>query len=257
MASTPVPLPTSAELNPGLNPLSPAKLKEIFGDPRSTPLPPHTPGGPCFDVTNRRLDEFIVRRDVGPFKVTGLQPAVDSLADVLAEIKQSNPGLHDRLGTAGMLCVRRIAGSVNTSNHAWGTAVDLRVDGVLNIVGNDMALPELLEIAPVFHRHRWFWGAEFPHEDSMHFEISLEKMQQWQNEGRFTRDPILQHGHVGTKVRELQNLLNRSGVTPPPALAVDGDFGDKTLAAVQAFQAAKQLEVDGVVGIKTWTALRA
>lgn len=257
MSSNPIPLPPADQLNPGLNPLSPAKLREILGDPRSTPLPPHTSGGPCFEVTNRKLDEFIVRRNVGPFRVTGLQPAVDSLAVVLAEIKQSNPSLHDRLGTAGMLCVRRVAGSTNTSNHAWGTAVDIRVDNVTNIDGNNLALPELLDIAPFFNRHRWFWGAEFPHEDSMHFEISAEKMQQWQQEGRFTRDPILQHGHFGTKVRELQNLLNRSGVTPPPALAVDGDFGNKTLAAVKAFQTAKQLEIDGIVGIRTWAALRA
>jgi hypothetical protein len=199
----------------------------------------------------------MVTRNVGPFRVTGLQPAVDSLADVMAEIKQDNPVLHNRLGTAGMLCVRRIANSRITSNHAWGTAVDIKVDGVLDIIGNGEALPELLQISEVFNLHGWFWGAEFPLEDSMHFEISLGTMKQWQQVGKFDRDPVLRHGHIGTKVGELQTLLNRSDAAPQPPLVVDRDFGDKTLAAVEAFQEAKGLEVDGIVGQNTWAALRS
>ena len=36
---------------------------------------------------------------------------------------------------------------------------------------------------------------------------------------------------------------------------VDGDFGVKTKAAVMAFQKAKGLVVDGIVGTKTWSKL--
>ncbi len=256
MASTPVPLPSPSQLNPGLNPIGPNKLKQILGSPRNN-LPAHSAGGPCFNLDNDRIEAFIVRRDVGPFRVTGLQPAVDSLADVMAEINQSLPAMHATLGTAGMLCVRRIAGSQSTSNHAWGIAVDLRVNNVLNIVGNGMALPTLLAIAPIFNKHGWYWGAEFPHEDSMHFEVSLEKMVEWDQQGRFNRDPILQHGHFGIKVRELQNLLNKFQVMAPTALAVDGDFGNITLEAVEKFQTQHGLDVDGIVGMKTWAALHA
>jgi hypothetical protein len=256
MASAAIPIPTPEELNPGLNPIGPGKLTEMLGTPRAN-LPPHVSGGPCFAVKNARLDEFMVSRNLGPFRITGLQPAVDSLAEVVAEVANVLPHIHSTLSTAGMLCVRRIAGSRFTSNHAWGIAVDLRIDGVLNMPGNGLALPALLELAPIFHRHEWYWGAEFPHEDSMHFEVSLEKMQAWNQQGRFQRDPILQHGHVGTKVRELQNLLNQSHVMAPTVLAVDGDFGDRTLEAVTKFQAAHNLEVDGVVGVKTWAALHA
>jgi hypothetical protein len=255
MPSRPVPLPPGVKLNVGLTPIGAVGLRNILGSPNTAPLPPHVSGGPCFPVSNPRLEAFMVQRKVGPFSVTGLQPAVDSLADVMLEIKQNDPGLHSRLGTAGMLCVRRIANSRATSNHAWGTAVDVKVDSVLNIVGNGMALPELFPVAEVFNRHGWFWGAEFPLEDSMHFELSLETMTRWQQEGRFSRDPILQHGHIGTKVVELQKLINRSGVTAP--LVVDRVFGDDTLAAVEAFQRAKGLEDDGVVGKNTWAALRA
>jgi peptidoglycan hydrolase-like protein with peptidoglycan-binding domain len=39
------------------------------------------------------------------------------------------------------------------------------------------------------------------------------------------------------------------------AAGVDGDFGGATERAVMAFQQAQGLDVDGVVGRDTWTAL--
>jgi len=56
----------------------------------------------------------------------------------------------------------------------------------------------------------------------------------------------------GPVVVRLQNLLLERGFDPGP---IDGIFGDKTEAAVKAFQEANGLEVDGVVGPKTWLAL--
>lgn len=63
----------------------------------------------------------------------------------------------------------------------------------------------------------------------------------------------LRRGDEGRAVRELQKLLNRHGAT----LAVDGEFGPKTLAAVRAFQTREGLEVDGVIGGRTLGALRS
>jgi len=64
--------------------------------------------------------------------------------------------------------------------------------------------------------------------------------------------PTLRVGSRGQAVVRLQTLLNTNGFNVG---TVDGIFGSRTLAAVQAFQAARGLTVDGIVGVRTWTAL--
>jgi N-acetylmuramoyl-L-alanine amidase len=59
-------------------------------------------------------------------------------------------------------------------------------------------------------------------------------------------------GDAGAAVHDVQQALLRSGFSPGP---VDGVFGPKTLAAVKAFQAARNLVVDGIVGPATSAAL--
>jgi len=66
---------------------------------------------------------------------------------------------------------------------------------------------------------------------------------------------MLDYGDTGAAVRTLQANLNKLGAKP--ALAVDGDFGPATQAAVKAFQKARGLEVDGIVGPKTEAAIKA
>lgn len=64
----------------------------------------------------------------------------------------------------------------------------------------------------------------------------------------------LKKGSKGPEVTKLQQLLNQK-LQPSPNLIPDGDFGNKTDAAVKAFQKAKGLTPDGIVGPKTWDAL--
>jgi len=59
-------------------------------------------------------------------------------------------------------------------------------------------------------------------------------------------------GQTGNSVKWVQWELNQCG----SSLAVDGDFGAKTLAAVKKFQKAKKMETDGIVGKKTRDALK-
>ncbi|MBD1865468.1 MULTISPECIES: peptidoglycan-binding protein [Trichocoleus] len=65
-------------------------------------------------------------------------------------------------------------------------------------------------------------------------------------------DPTLRQGDSGAAVSELQQLLNTKGIN----IAVDGIFGSATRAAVVQFQQQSGLAVDGIVGPKTWQALR-
>lgn len=61
----------------------------------------------------------------------------------------------------------------------------------------------------------------------------------------------LRKGTKGNQVKEAQKLLNAHGAL----LNEDGDFGYATEAAVENFQREKGLDIDGVVGPKTWAAL--
>jgi N-acetylmuramoyl-L-alanine amidase len=65
--------------------------------------------------------------------------------------------------------------------------------------------------------------------------------------------PPLQRGHRGEAVRDLHARLTALGYD----VAIDdpSEFGDATEAALRAFQEARSLRVDGVVGSSTWAAL--
>ena len=63
--------------------------------------------------------------------------------------------------------------------------------------------------------------------------------------------PVLQVGSKGEDVRTVQHLVTHHGHQADP----DGLFGPMTAQAVKAFQTAKNLTVDGIVGNQTWGAL--
>ena len=65
---------------------------------------------------------------------------------------------------------------------------------------------------------------------------------------------ILKRGSKGNTVKALQTLLIGNKFSCGRCGA-DGDFGEGTDSAVRAYQKAKGLTVDGVVGAKTWSKL--
>jgi len=211
----------------------------------------------CRSVTNPDLAALMVYQTVGPLKVRGLAPAVASLRIVLEAIAAREPDVYAGLGHAGMLCVRHVRGSsTSISNHSWGTAIDLTLNGVLDRRGDGLVQEGLTRIAPIFNEHGWYWGAGFRTEDAMHFECSDDLIRQWHADGRLGAGRaaplvVLSLGDRGPEVRRLQARLNRLGAE----LVEDGEFGRATCAAVMAFQAAEGLAVDGVVGLQTLATL--
>lgn len=68
--------------------------------------------------------------------------------------------------------------------------------------------------------------------------------------------PVLSMGLRGKGVHAFQVGLNRwLQRQQRPLLKIDGIFGPQTETGVKAFQEAKDLEVDGTVGLKTWKQL--
>lgn len=82
--------------------------------------------------------------------------------------------------------------------------------------------------------------------------------QTWQalktNTAPIATKPILRRGSTGVEVEIAQTVLKEGGYYKS---TVDQIFGQTTEAAVRAFQHDRQLQVDGVIGLKTWKALEA
>lgn len=246
-------VPVPSGINQGLTSARQSTMLSLLGNPRSNY------GQDCRPITNPVLKPLIASRDMGPFRATGLKPALDSLAEVLAAIKAANPELHDLLGTAGMLCARNQRGSTTAiSNHSWGTAIDININGVLDAYGDRKVQGGLVEIYPIFNKHGWYWGAAFGKEDGMHFECSEQMIRRWASNGTLSGakqkppKPLLVLGDRGPDVAQLQERLNS---VLSLNLDTDGIFGHSTFAAVAAFQGAHGLSADGSVGAKTRAAL--
>lgn len=233
-------------LNAGVICPTPQDLEAAFGEPRSSY------SSACQPMTNQDLSAHVVFRSVGPFRVTGLKPAVESLARVMSDIAHAQPEVYKVLGSAGMLCCRRQRGSTRVSSHAWGTAIDLTLDGQLDAPGNNQVQYGLTLIAPIFNRHGWFWGASFKREDAMHFEAGRVLIGAWGKQiGPVAGGASLKLGDRGKRVIELQQALNKAGAR----LKADGVFGAVTESAVRDFQKKHALVVDGIAGPRTLRAL--
>lgn len=166
-------------LNKGLTVPTPSFMIGKFGPPRDNL------SADCQPMTNPRLAALLLDATVGPVQVKMLKPAINSLQTVFDNIKRADPDLYARINTSGSLCVRFIRGSTTAvSNHSFGTAVDLNVDGVLDTLGDGRTQLGLTIMADFFNAEGWVWGAAYGREDSMHFEVSEEKINEWITAGK-------------------------------------------------------------------------
>jgi hypothetical protein len=167
---------------------------------------------------------------------------------------------------------------VASSNHLSGTAMDLNWQGPnksrfrLGITEQqaypppkDARLRELI----TFYEGMVFCGGNWSIRDWMHFQmggntygsqhvakvndfiarkIRPDGFSTFHRSGSTPSTPTVtywaEEGHSGEHVKRLQQFLNARGA----GLAVDGDFGPLTKAAVQAFQRDSSIDADGIVG---------
>lgn len=98
----------------------------------------------------------------------------------------------------------------------------------------------------LYERKPNFWGWMTKYFDYDNSESSPEPSP--------TFHPLLRNGSENDAVKTLQTYLIELGYDCG-RWGADGDFGDATELAVKKFQKDNGLEVDGVVGENTWTAL--
>lgn len=154
-------------------------MMEILGPPRDSY------STDCQPVSSPGLKALLDTRQIGPIKVTMLKPALDSLERVLNRLKDSDPDIYAKVGTAGALCARFIRGSTTSvSNHSWGSAIDVTLQGELDRFADGGTQFGLLILAEYFNDEGWYWGAVYNREDSMHFEVGEETLRAWKAEGK-------------------------------------------------------------------------
>jgi hypothetical protein len=178
-----VPTPNKKSMNSGLHAAKVSTLVSCFGAFPNLPVN-------CGTVRNKRVLALLETRDVGPFRVTGIKPALDALDAIFSQVKAHHPALYDILGTEGMCCYRKVRGGTAPSNHAAGTAIDITVGGFLPPQDPTPQTPNLIPMGFVvlygyFHQARFFWAAGYASGtvDAMHFEASDELLKEWKAAG--------------------------------------------------------------------------
>jgi hypothetical protein len=165
-----IPIPPTNSFNQNLSSASEKLMLQTFGVPGQK-------SKDCSPATGEFKKRIKARVDVGPFKVTGLDVAVEALKAALDEAEEQIPDVVASLKTAGMLCVRHKRGNPDSfSNHSWGTAIDLFFGTDVIPMGMKKTYRGILQLAPFFNKFGFYWGAGFSGKsvDSMHFELSAE-----------------------------------------------------------------------------------
>lgn len=166
-------------LNQGLTVATPDFLEQLLGRPRDVL------SDQCEAMTNEKLKDMLILENVGPIRVRMLRPAAESLSRVFAKVQRVDPDLYAGIQSSGSLCVRRIRGTVDRlSTHSFGLSVDLNINGHLDTLGDGQTQLGLTILSDFFREEGWIWGAAFGREDSMHFEVSKEKLQEWRAAGK-------------------------------------------------------------------------
>ncbi|MDT0167077.1 M15 family metallopeptidase, partial [Actinotalea sp. AC32] len=175
-----VPLPDRSALNVGVSPCPTSLLVSRFGPPRDLV------GDECRALTSPWWESRMVTGQVGTARVRGHHLAVELFGRAFTALAEVDPELHARVGSTGMLCVRHVRGRPEVlSNHALGLALDVTLDGTVDIRGDDQVQRGLVTLHDVLAPFGIFWGAGTRPEDAIHFEVGAEVVHRWLDEGIF------------------------------------------------------------------------
>ena len=165
-----IPIPSKESMNKGLSACTESTMLKVFGVP-----------GPLVKDCTGAVEPFKSKTqsgvNVGPFKVSGLVYAIESLKQKFAQVKQDHPDVYEQVKTAGLLCVRHRRNNPSKySNHSWGTAIDIYFGAGVVAQGSKTTHRGNYILYPYFNNQGWYWGAEFSGDsvDSMHFELAEE-----------------------------------------------------------------------------------
>jgi len=205
-----------------------------------------------------------------------------SPAPALVTLKKQLHAAHqDKMPLASlgiMADARHIAGG--TSDHIGGNAIDIPVVRskafmleLVHALLDDPRCHYVIYERVFYHRGKApvaYHGSD-PHTSHIHMSIvvsmrsdadswvGMPSVRKIPPSPAPTKNPpyagkLLKMGlHSSVAVRNFQQKLRSRGWN----IAVDGDFGQQTHDVVVAFQREKRLDVDGIVGKDTWTAIWA
>lgn len=165
---------------------------------------------------------------------------------------------------------RKITGGSNWSLHAYGIAVDINARtnpyGTRLITDMPFAMVEAIKAIRTQSGAEIFrWGGNYPKvKDAMHYEIvaspkEMDSGIDWDTVSMETPSPndprswpTLRKGDRGPSVEKLHELLTEASF---PDIDKGRGYGSKTDKAARDYQISRKLDVDGIVGPQTWTAL--
>ncbi|HET7235184.1 MAG TPA: peptidoglycan-binding protein [Actinomycetota bacterium] len=190
-------------------------------------------------------------------------PVNEAIAQLVAMLidETERRGYDVKTGQSWGFACRAIRGTSVPSNHSWGLAVDINAPSnpYREAFVSDMPtwLPGL------WWGYGFFWGGWYQSiKDPMHYEFlgtpadaraMTAKAKSELDRGKPVPYPF--YGEGSDRVRAAQEQLALLGFDPGP---MDGEYGPKTRAAVEAFERSRpglQSQADGYFGPLTWRLL--
>jgi len=233
---------------------STAELRKLWGPPCD--FPKHT-----LTLTSGATLKGLNANVVEAFQ------ALDGIMKTFSYVPRANSA---KAWETGAYNCRKITNGSGFSLHAYGIAADInaRTNPYGPKLVTDMSFAMIVAIKSIKTNKGldvFRWGGDYPkNKDAMHYEIVASPDEisagiDWDtvsvqppNPNDPNTWPTLSKGDKGPSVAKLNELLGQTEFKDVDAGSV---FGAKTEAAVRFYQTSRKLEVDGTVGLQTWTAL--